>query len=444
MRLPLVTTAKDSLMMHDINGALVSLNFYVETPDEIEFKTYDVTVTHDKAVYIIRMMMFALTQETFEKGVRYYLQERAYNSATPRDLHAGLQRAHHEDFPGINLDIEAVMYSWEMFAGYPIVTVRRDGQRLIFTQQGFRTSHDEIFSIPIAFATATNSNFDDAADFWMTTRETEILQSNASKSWSDGDWIVLNLRNYGYYITNYDDNLWSLIIDQLTSDIESIHFENRGLLFADFHKLIDQGHDVSSTIFLRLAMSLQLENEVNVWDRAHPGLLRISNRLRGTVLLEDHLSYLRHVMTPIYDRLLNDENFDSEILGHVSFWSCRSGVSRCLVNALNEVVTSMENNSVTSEMCLGFMTANETVWMHFWDVALRSSETARQQLLNDLPCTSNNELLNIYLNASLDTSNGLTQEDRVIIINRVFSANFIGYDLIYEFIRDNQDFIHSE
>lgn len=446
LRLQFVTANKDALMNADVNGGLISMNHYVESPEEIQFKTYDVIVTHDKAAHFLRMIMFALTQPTFEKGVRYYLEARAFQSASPSDLHAGLQRALDEDSPSNNVDLASAMSSWEDFAGYPVVTVRRDGDRLSLTQEGFSTRHSNLFSIPINYATASNPDFLDVNhELWLTTQEASIFRSNATKSWDDNDWVVVNVRQYGYYATNYDNLGWDLIIEALLNDIESINFEQRSLFFADFRKFIDQGHDVSTTIFLRLLNTLQLDNEIWVWDRASSALELVTNRLRDTTLLIPHLSYVRNLMQPIYDRMVNDASFNSDLSRLVTFWSCLSGIQECLSATIDEVTDVMlTGEPTTPNMCSGFRSANDTVWKYFWYVTLQSSGSIREDLLTALPCSNDPALITYYLNEALNLGNGFTREQRAIIINRVYSANFIGYDLVFEFVAENHQFIHTK
>lgn len=441
LRLALEGTTKDRFMLIDVNDSRWPLNRFVESPAEIEQKTYDVDITHMKGVYVLRMIAGAIKTPTFYKGVNYYLTDNAYQPVTPADLHAGLQRAIDEDFPDNNLNIAAIMSPWENLAGYPLVTVRQEGSRLFLTQEGFTTGHDDLYPIPIFFTTASDTPSETTTvRFWMTNREMEVPPISRV----EGDWIVLNYRNYGLYLTNYDADLWDKIIEALLDDIEVVNLQSRGLLFADFHKLIHHGHDVSSTIFLRLAMTLQMESEANVWSRAHPGLWRITNRLRATGLLDEHLSYLRNLMAPIHERLLNDESVSSELSEHVRFWSCLSGVQECLDNALSELESAMENGGIAASMCSGFMAANEAVWMHFWNFALQSSGSVRDQLLNDLSCTNDVDLLAFYLANALNTTNGLTSNQREIIINRVYEANFVGYDLILGFVDEHHEFIQSE
>ncbi|KAG4074718.1 hypothetical protein HA402_008444 [Bradysia odoriphaga] len=332
-------TTKDEVMSLDVNGALVPLNHYVESPSEINDKAYDVIVTHYKAAFVLFMARTMLQQITFEKGVRYYLAERAFNSATPDDLHSGLQRSYDEDNPGNGVDIADIMWPWQNIRGYPVVTVTIEGDVLTLKQEGFRTPHDELYGIPISIATASNPNFSYPLQqiYWMTSKEMQISLSDPTIGWVENDWIVVNVRNFAYYVTNYDDNLWNLLIEELVNEPENIHFENRGALFANFHLFIEHAHDVSSTIFLRLAELLQVENEVTVWRRADRGLLRIGSRLRGTELFQGHETYLRNLFAPIYERMLNDEHFNTQLVDLVRFWSCTSGIQECLDSAIDEL-----------------------------------------------------------------------------------------------------------
>lgn len=446
LRINFVTENRDPLMSTDVHGQLVPLNQYVETPAEIEFKTYDVIVTHDKAAHYLRMIMFMLTQPTFEKGVRYYLAERAYQSATPSDLHAGLQRALDEDIPTNNINVASMMSSWEDFAGYPVVTASREADRLILTQENFNTRYYNTFSVPINYATATNPDFLQVnLQLLLTTREAVIFQGNATKSWSDGDWIVLNLRQYGYYATNYDNLGWDLIIAALLNNIDSIDFESRSLFFADFRLFLEQGHDVSTTILLRLLSTLQIDNVFTVWNRASNALSVVTGRLRETTLLNQHLSFVRNLMQPIYNRMVNDASFNSELSGLVTFWSCLSGIQECLSATIEEVTdVMMTGETSTPNMCSGFRSANDTVWKYFWYVTLQSSGVVREQLLTALPCTNDPALLTYYLNQVTNLGNGFTREQRAIMINRVYNANFVGYNFVFDFVAAHHEFIHTQ
>ena len=83
------------------------------------FQMFD-SITYDKGATIIRMMSMFLGAETFQRGVRTYLKELSFSSATQRDLWMYLSQATNN-----TIDVERIMNGWIRQAGYPIVEVNR-------------------------------------------------------------------------------------------------------------------------------------------------------------------------------------------------------------------------------------------------------------------------------------------------------------------------------
>ena len=434
----------DFVFDFDTNNWFDPLNQYVETRQDIEMKFG--WIARYKGAIVLRMFKEALGDETFLKGVRYYLNDNQYQSVSPKDLFEGLQKAFDEDFPGINLNIESMMTPWLELHGYPIVTVSRSENGITLRQDTFRQSHDELFNIPINYATASHPNFDDAiADIWLTDKEMEIVSENAVKTWTNDDWVIFNLRDTGYFVTNYDDTLWNLIIDALMNDHEAIHSLNRGTLFADFTRFIEMDYDVSSTYFLGMMQSLALENHHHVWRRASGGLRLFELRLRNSDLHQLYLNFMRDFMTTAYSEVTFTDEWGRSIVDN---WSCRSGVQNCLDDSLNVLIEIMENDSPLdffTSHCNGFRAVNETVWMYFFNRALKQNDNWRRIFeLMDLACTENTDLLQIYLNSALDMNNSLDRFDRETIINGACRENPTSYRAALSFIEENYEWINTE
>jgi aminopeptidase N len=96
-------------------GSSWSMNYYTEVPDELWNKFG--AIGYAKSGCVLRMFQEALTIPTFTRGLNYYLTDNYMTAVTPQHLHAGLQRAYDEDFPGNSVDIEALMSMWENQAG---------------------------------------------------------------------------------------------------------------------------------------------------------------------------------------------------------------------------------------------------------------------------------------------------------------------------------------
>lgn len=325
--------------------------------------------------------------------------------------------------------------------GYPVITVSRTAEGLVITQEGFRTTHDELFPIPLNYATASVPNFEDTfVDFWLTGREMTLTSLNASRQWEEDDWVIFNLRDTGYYVTNYDDNLWALIIDAMLNDREAIHFLNRGTLFADLHRFIVENYDIRTTLYLDLIRSLEFEDHHHVWVRSNSGMQKFEQRLRGTDLHPRFMSFLSEVMAPVY---AGTEVTDPAARNIINSWSCASGVEGCLTDALATLLEVMENGETSFGFdfrCNGFMTADEAVWRHFFDAALEQSGD-RSGLLRDFLCTQDTQLMTHYLEQSIDTTNSLTQTERKDMIVAASSHSEASYNLVIDFIEENNQAI---
>lgn len=431
----------DTSMSLDTFDFVDPMNNYAETRDEIRARFN--FITYQKAALVLRMFQEALTDATWTKGLTYFLIERRLQSATPEDVFAGLQVAYDEDFPARSLDVGAMMNPWLNLRGYPVVTVRRTPQGLVVTQEGFRTTHDELFTIPLNYATASVPDFNETVvDIWLTNREVLITLANASRPWTDDDWIIFNLRDTGYYVTNYDDTLWDLIINAMQNgQREQIHFLNRGTLFADLHRFISEGYDIRTTLYLELIESLGLENHPHVWVRSNLGLEKFEVRLRGTQLHRLFITFLEDVLNSVYS---GTEITDPTGRNIINSWSCISGVDSCLTDSLAALVEVMERGTTTFEFsfrCNGFLTANETVWTHFFNTALTNETNDRVELLRDLLCTQDVQLVSLYLNQSLNTGNGLSNDDRQNMLSLACSHSEVTYNSMLNFVEENHQAI---
>lgn len=420
----------------DVSGLVPALNNYVESPQEIRAK-FDF-VTYNKGAIITRMIGEAITRDTIVKALSYYIQDQQMGSASPEDIYNGFQRAYDEDNEFHSLNLTLLMSPWFDFAGFPVLTVSRNADGILLRQEGFKTLHNEIFPIPLSFASATVPDFTDTrAGFWMITGQLTIYRENIYRSFTDDDWIIFNLRDTAYYITNYDDGLWGLIIDALNNDHEAIHFLNRGTLFADFHRFIAQDYNVSMVYFLRMMESLPLEFEPHVWNRAALGLALAEVRLRGTEFDREYMTFVREIMSESYGEMSFD---DRNAIDLINSWSCWSGIQECLDDALNVLIEVMETGDTDFEFdykCNGVRAANQSIWTDFYYSIVDSTLDDRSTDLQDLLCTENQDVLRFYLNQVLNTTNSLSAAERAIILTAAAVQNEASNYLMAEFIQFN-------
>lgn len=236
------------------------MTYYVESPDEIA-DLFD-NIAYDKAGSVLRMFQNALGDETWTKGLTKYLTTMEMSAATSDDLYEGIQSAVDDDVRSENLNISTAMRSWEIQAGYPVLLVSRYGNQLKFEQESFsiiNETSEKLWWIPVNYALESSGNFSSVKpDFWIPANKS--YQAELSDEDVDG-WIVVNKQQGFYYRVNYDETLWTLIINQLNGkDHTKIHLLNRAQLIDDSHNLAQAGKIPYSTT---LEILEYLKNEID-------------------------------------------------------------------------------------------------------------------------------------------------------------------------------------
>lgn len=193
------------------------------------------------------MIQNAIGDNTWRKGLKYYLTDRIFNDATPSNLHANLQKAMNEDGLEVLDDIDKIMLSWENKAGYPLIEVTLSEENLTFTQKRFlydlpETASEDLWYVPINYISSSDYEITTTkADLWMNQQKMSISRKNAPKYWNKDDWIIVNLQQGYYYRVNYDNKLWVSLTEQLNNCHDKIDLRNRGQLIDDSFNLARAG-----------------------------------------------------------------------------------------------------------------------------------------------------------------------------------------------------------
>src|SRR5262249_41196097 len=104
------------------------IEYPVDAPKDAD-AMFDV-LTYEKGASVLRMLEQYLGVETFRAGVRDYLHTHASGNGETGDLWLALERASHQPIP-------AIMNGWVFQPGYPLLTVRMEGESLVITQRRF-------------------------------------------------------------------------------------------------------------------------------------------------------------------------------------------------------------------------------------------------------------------------------------------------------------------
>ena len=357
---------------------------YVETYEDI-LKNFNV-VGNEKSASVLRMFLEAMTEKTFIKGLKYYLNAMKFSSATPEDLHRNLQRAFDEDFPNEKFDIGAAMHTWEDQASFPVVKVKKSDNGFVLTQTTKR-HENQIFTIPISYATKSEPTFEsNIPKIWMKSNQS-IIESNDS-------WIIIDVGLTGHFLIEYDrDILKALALDIENNDIPK-NFKIK--ILSEIEKVL---YDFSGVHALKSLSFLQHEKDVNEWKKGITIIDFLESRLQGTQVFEkfqiaiDELTELQ-LNRLGFEPIKGEPEKDSNLRNFLMDLKCRMNSNSCLEHAMKELERNLEDPRKTTRLCDGLKLANLTVHLK---VMMNYKITENSEITKFIGCSAYSEIIKFHL-----------------------------------------------
>ncbi|KAL0979300.1 hypothetical protein UPYG_G00183370 [Umbra pygmaea] len=243
-----------------------------ESPTQIK-EMFD-TVSYNKGACVLHMLRHFMTDKVFQSGIVRYLRRYKYGNARNQDLWDSLANTCSEEdfksgehcymgrqaaknaylYAGEHLDLTTMMNTWTLQKGVPLVTVTRQGSRLLFTQERFlRTTHPSdpawpslqkgyLWHIPLTYRIDNSSSI----HRHLLTTPTDSVEVGAKSG-----WVKVNVDMAGYYLVHYHGSGW----DQLTQLLKNNH---TALSFMDRTHLIHNAFQLSTAGRLSLDKALDL------------------------------------------------------------------------------------------------------------------------------------------------------------------------------------------
>jgi puromycin-sensitive aminopeptidase len=244
------TVSRAAAMQVDGLKSTRPIEFPVERPEEAA-GMFDV-LTYEKGASVLRMLEQYLGGEAFRDGIRLYLRRHQYGNAETTDLWDALEDS-------TKHPVRALMDTWIFQAGYPMISVKKDGPTLCLSQQIFRyledgSDQDRKWHAPIFLRASTKSG-EVARTILLTEKEHQVELAD------EVEWAVVNAGGHGFYRVRYGGDL----IDALKRDLQNrlSAVERFGLVndswaatLAGLTSLID---------YLELIKLLREEGDLNVW-----------------------------------------------------------------------------------------------------------------------------------------------------------------------------------
>jgi puromycin-sensitive aminopeptidase len=215
-------------------------------------------LTYEKGASVLRMLEQHLGPPVFREGVRDYLRTHAYGNADTKDLWISLGKAASQPVPEL-------MDGWIFRPGFPLVTVRMEGESgLVLSQQRFTylpssspaasEAPPDRWHIPVQFRFTAGGRTEHRR-LLLTERDTRvILPQNV------GD-IFVNEGGHGFYRVRYDAPLLRQLLD---AGVERLAPIERFNLVSDVWATTVSGLTPLSE-YLRLTAYFTKERNKNVW-----------------------------------------------------------------------------------------------------------------------------------------------------------------------------------
>jgi puromycin-sensitive aminopeptidase len=246
------------------------IEFPVNAPREAD-AMFDV-LTYEKGASVLRMLEQYLGADVFRQGVREYLRAHRFGNADTGDLWSALGQASAQPIPG-------VMDGWIFSPGYPLVSVRRDGDDLVLSQQRF--VYLEFGGGSEACPPKPPRDTQAAAQLWKIPIQLRIdadgtrilLESAEHRVKLPGGFrkALVNAGGHGFYRVRYAPDL----LDALVTRLDALEPIERFNLVNDAWAAAMAGL-MPVTDYLDLTARFRDERDRNVWSAIIGSLLALN------------------------------------------------------------------------------------------------------------------------------------------------------------------------
>ncbi len=231
-----------------------SVEYPVLSPADCE-GMFDV-LTYQKGGALLRMLEQYLGVERFRKGVSHYLRTHAYGNTDTSDLWDAIEHTSGEP-------VRQIMDSWIWQPGYPLVSVRVDGDQLVLGQRRFTFDAEDqsaaLWSIPVAVRQGPMTG---------STTASVLLTGDETRVAYDGGPVIINAGGHGFYRVDYADDLRALLTREVVSEMSTL--ERYNVVDDAWNAVV--GGAMAATEFLDLVERFGDEREYGVWASIAIGL----------------------------------------------------------------------------------------------------------------------------------------------------------------------------
>lgn len=232
-------------LRRDSLDGVQAVQMEVQHPDEIS-TLFDGAIVYAKGARLLRMLQHYIGDEAFQLGLKAYFAKHAYGNTEGDDLWQALATASGKD-------ISHFMNTWISQPGYPVVSAAHEGDKLTLTQQQFFVGpHENSASLwPIPLNPSSSH-----LPAMLETKEVTVERATSAP-------FRLNVGDTAHFITQYDEDLLTKLIEELAND-QLAPLDRLQLLHEQ--SLLARGGVISSAALIPLLNAYRHESTEAVWD----------------------------------------------------------------------------------------------------------------------------------------------------------------------------------
>lgn len=438
----------------------------VENPTQIQEMFDD--VSYDKGACILNMLRDFLTPEVFEIGIIRYLKRYSYQNTVNSHLWESLTDVCSEDldkvhlkhkefcmkrssqsggskwYSGDELDVRAIMDTWTLQEGFPLVTVEVKGREVRLSQERYLKTDDHsltegfLWQIPLTYMTSASSTIH---RFLLKTK-TDVLYLP-----EEVDWVKFNVDMSGYYMVHYEGEGWNSITKLLLHNHTALSGNDRASLIHNVFQLVSVGK-VQLDTALELSLYLSKETEVMAVTQGFGELVPLYKLMekRDMTALENQMKgYIVDLFRGLIDQQeWSDSGSVSErvLRSYLLLFSCVRNYAPCVTKA-----TQLFNKWRDSDGTMSLpVDVNMAVFLvgartpEGWDFLFEKYSNSMQMNLKSrikyaMTITHMKDKLKWMMEQSLKGELIKTQDLSDVVVS--VSKNPHGYKLAWDFLRAN-------
>uniref|UniRef100_A0A1B6C9L0 Aminopeptidase n=1 Tax=Clastoptera arizonana TaxID=38151 RepID=A0A1B6C9L0_9HEMI len=419
----------------------------VSHPDQIT-EIFD-TISYSKGSSVIRMLEHFMGEDNFRNGITSYLNAFQWDNAETADLWEHLQKYSN----GINL--VRVMGTWTKQMGYPVISVKRQGSKIIISQTRFLSDKDASYNpsssvygykwdVPISYFTSQNSTESNA---WLMLEDESV-----SVDIGGATWIKLNKNEKFYYRVNYEEADWELLGQTLQTNFQVMGASDRANLLDDVFSLAEAGY-VKYATALNLTKYLEHEGHPVPWSVASDALVAIKTRLLLKSQYSQFQKYAQSIIAPhitndIWDIASQSDFLQKRLSVELLALGCSFGLPSCLNKTKQLFLSWIENPNTTVldvevkslVYVYGMQQCDSTEWEILWTRYVNEIEPQEKlKLRGGLSAVKNPSILSKLVN--LATNEEYVRSQDYFSVLAAVSRNPIGSPIVWDWIRENWDYL---